>query len=184
MFKRGLCCLLLPTLLLTSPSNIVPLKTKPLMDRELNKNSYYIESEMDKHLEEYLEEQEKIRIEEIRLKELEIEKQRQAEESKTYIDFELTFYTFKECVGGINAVTTHGDRPYQGIVASNVYPQGTIIHLENWGEVLVWDRGGENFNNGNRLDVFLEPMQGESLEDCSKRAFELGHIFTEGYIKE
>ena len=81
MLKRGLCCLLLPTLLLTTSSNIVPLKTKPLMDRELN-NSYYIHSELDKQLEEYLKEQEKIRIEEMRLKELEIEKQRQAEESK------------------------------------------------------------------------------------------------------
>lgn len=180
MFKRGLCCLLLPTLLLTSPSNIVPLKTKPLMDREFN-NSYYIHNELDKHLEEYLKEQENIKAEEIRSKELEIKKQRQAE---AYIEFELTFYTFKECVDGINAKTCHSDRPYQGIVASNVYPQGTIIYLENWGEVLVWDRGGENFNSQNRLDVFLEPMQGESLDDCSKRAFELGHIFTKGYIKE
>lgn len=175
---------MLPTFLLTTSSNIVPLKTKPLMDSELNNNSYYIHSELEKQLEKYLEEQEKIQIEEMRLKELEIEKQRQAKENKTYIYFELTFYTFKECVGGINAKTCHGDKPYQGIVASNVYPQGTMINLEDWGEVLVWDRGGKNFNSPNRLDVFLEPMQGESLDDCSKRAFELGRIFTKGYIKE
>lgn len=181
MLKRGLCCLLLPTFLFTTSSNIIPLTTKPLMDRGLN-NNYYIQSELDKQLEEYLEEQEKIQIEEMRLKELEIEKQ--AKENKTYIDFELTFYTFLECKDKWNAVTCHGDKPYQGIVASNVYPQGTIIHLEGWGEVIVWDRGGKNFNSPNRLDVFIDTLPNESEEHYKARAFELGRIFTKGYIKE
>ena len=188
MLKKATCCFMIPLLLISPMSNMKPRLTEQLTDTEevkldlnlTNSTKDYLENALDKELKLLKEKKQ----EKERLERLEEERLRQSEESASYIDFELTFYTFKECVGGRKAKTCHGDTPYQGIVASNVYPQGTIIHLENWGEVLVWDRGGSNFNNSNRLDVFLEPLQGESLEDCSKRAFELGHIFTKGYIKE
>lgn len=184
MLKRGLCCLLIPTLLLTTSSNIVPLKTKPLMDRELNNNSYYIHSELDKQLEEYLKEQEKIRIEEIRLKELEIEKQKQVEESKDGIPIRLlvTYYgnTTSQC-GNSKGIMANGDTVHYGSIAvPQSIPLGSKIIMDKSGrEFIAKDRGNSKYicelgENYYRVDIFIPKNEGESILAYEKRVRAMG----------
>ena len=104
-----------------------------------------------------------------------IEKQKESE----YIEFTLTFYTSVECGGNISC---EGKRLTQMIVANNVRPLGQKIELEGYGTLEVRDRGGDNFFNPFRLDVFLPRLQGESNKQYQKRARDLGRIKVKGRV--
>ena len=180
MLKRGLCCLLLPTLLLTTSSNIIPLRTKPLMDRELNNNSYYIHSELDKQLEEYLKEQEKIRIEELRLKELEIEKQRQAEKSKEQtVNLLITYYGDTPSQTSGYGVMANGEKPHYGAIACpKEIPIGSELKF-NGKTFICKDRGNPKYicqlSDGTyRVDIFIPQYDNESIYEYEKRVRDYG----------
>lgn len=132
--------------------------------------------------------------EEERLLQEELEHQKQEEESNieqiyyenepqyTEMDFTLTFYTCLPSENSGYTTTAWGEVPTYGMVASNVYERGTRIYLEGYGEFVVADRGGSNFDNYNRLDVFIPRLYGESDEEYSQRVYSLGVVNVKGYI--
>lgn len=132
--------------------------------------------------------------EEERLLQEELEHQKQEEESNieqiyyenepqyTEMDFTLTFYTCLPSENSGYTTTAWGEVPTYGMVASNVYEKGTRIYLEGYGEFVVADRGGSNFDNYNRLDVFIPRLYGESDEEYSQRVYSLGVVNVKGYI--
>lgn len=101
----------------------------------------------------------------------------------TKMNFTLTFYTNLPSENGGYTITAWGEELKYGMVASNVYKKGTIIYLEGYGDFIVADKGGSNFNKNNRLDVFIPRKQGESDSDYYKRVNNLGVVKTKGYIK-
>lgn len=96
--------------------------------------------------------------------------------------FVLTFYSSLNCENGYGAITCNGENLSQGMVANNVLPQGTKIHLENYGVVTVADRGGNNFNNKYRLDVFVPKNEEESDYEYLNRVNNMGRIRVKGHI--
>lgn len=183
MLKRGLCCLILPTFLFTTSSSIIPLKTKPLMDRELiNNDNYYIESEMDKQLKEYLKEQEKIRLEEIRLKELEAEKQKNKIKEGIPVRLLVTYYgnTSSQC-GNSKGIMANGDTVHYGSIAVPYsIPLGSKIIMDKSGrEFIAKDRGNSKYicelgENYYRVDIFIPKNEGESISAYEERVRAMG----------
>ena len=182
MLKRGLCYLILPTFLLTTSSSIVPLKTKPLMDRELNNNSYYIDNKMDKQLKEYLEKQEKIRLEEMKLKELEAERQKNEVEEGIPIRLLVTYYgnTASQC-GNDKGVMANGEIVHYGSIAvPQSIPLGSKIIMDKSGrEFIAKDRGNSKYicelgENYYRVDIFIPRNEGESISTYEKRVRAMG----------
>lgn len=86
----------------------------------------------------------------------------------------LTFYgDFSHENGGYAGIDAQGNKLVAGTVASNIYPFGTQFQLN--GQIFtVRDRGGSNFNNSNRLDVFVPRQPGESDNDYSERIKQYG----------
>lgn len=89
--------------------------------------------------------------------------------SGTPVNMTMTFYgDFAHENGGYAGIDCNGDKLVAGTVASNYYPQGTQFEFN--GQVFtVRDRGGSNFNNPNRLDVFVPRLNNESDSDYTKR---------------
>ena len=87
----------------------------------------------------------------------------------TPIKIKMTFYgDFAHENGGYAGIDCNGDKLVAGTVASNYYPQGTQFEFN--GQIFtVRDRGGSNFNNPNRLDVFVPRLNNESDSDYTKR---------------
>lgn len=94
---------------------------------------------------------------------------RRIKESGTPVNITMTFYgDFAHENGGYAGIDCNGNKLVAGTVASNYYPQGTQFEFN--GQVFtVRDRGGSNFNNPNRLDVFVPRLNNESDSDYSKR---------------
>ncbi|PKK40705.1 hypothetical protein ABB02_00038 [Clostridiaceae bacterium JG1575] len=88
--------------------------------------------------------------------------------------FTLSFYTDLPEENGGWSITATGERLRYGMVASNYYAIGTTIHLEGWGDFVVKDRGGSNFNNSYRLDVFIPRRSGESSSAYLRRVNNMG----------
>ena len=105
------------------------------------------------------------------------EKQREIESE--YMEFTLTFYTTVECGGDIDCM---GRKLTFMCVASNVYKNGTMIELGQFGTLEVRDKGGSSFSKNNRLDVFLPRLQGESNRQYQQRARDLGRIKVKGRV--
>ena len=105
--------------------------------------------------------------------------ERQRESEREYIDFTLTFYTTVECGGNIDCM---GRKLTFMCVASNVYKNGTMIELGQFGTLEVRDKGGSNFSSPFRLDVFLPRLQGESDYQYQKRARDLGRVKVKGRV--
>lgn len=100
--------------------------------------------------------------------------------------FKLSFYTELECCNGVNysGITASGDSLEYGIIASNVYPMGTKIYLEGYGEMIVKDRGGKHFNDPLRLDVYIPRNGNESDKEYKNRIMQLGRQEVIGWIIE
>lgn len=98
------------------------------------------------------------------------------------ITFKLSFYTDIPGENGGYSTTASGKKPQYGMVASNVYPIGTRIYLEGYGEMVVEDRGGKHFNSSDRLDIFIPRQAGESNQAYKARVMQLGRKTTTGYI--
>lgn len=87
-----------------------------------------------------------------------IEKRRHEEEERkeSYnIPFELTYYSLHPSENSGHDKTAYGYNYSDGIVASNYYPKDTIIEFEDGQRVVVADKGGNDFNSPNRLDVLV-----------------------------
>ncbi|AQR94347.1 3D domain-containing protein [Clostridium saccharoperbutylacetonicum] len=104
--------------------------------------------------------------------------------SPEWKEFILTFYTsldFENSSAG--AVTCENKPLIPGGVANNVIPLNTKIYLENYGQVVVNDRGShEHFDTANRLDVFIEREPGESDKQYAHRINSYGVQKVQGYI--
>ena len=97
--------------------------------------------------------------------------------------FVLTFYTSlieenSEC----GAVTCNGNKLREGIVANNVLPQGTKINTKEYGELIVADKGGNNFNTRHRLDMFVSREHDEDDGQYKNRVNKMGTVRIKGYI--
>lgn len=153
----------------------------------MTENSYSWIKNMDTKIKELKEKERQIQLE--KEKKAKEEQKRlamvQAEEKKANKIFTLTFYTdLAEENGGYSGITCTGSKLEYGMVANNVLPLNTIIKLEGMGEFKVADRGGSNFNNSNRLDVFVPRNKGESKSSYIKRVNKLGVKKVHGYIKK
>lgn len=99
-------------------------------------------------------------------------------------EFILTFYTDLPEENGVGgAITCQGKSLTSGMVANNVIPLGTKIYTQEFGTLTVSDRGGNNFNSFNRLDVFLARQNGEDNYQYKQRALKLGRINIKGVVQ-
>jgi len=125
-------------------------------------------------------------IEEYEIKEKQIKMEKQRKVKKPIIQeetFVLTFYTSLIDENSVSGpVTCHGNRLSEGIVANNVLCQGTRIATKGYGELTVADRGGNNFNTPNRLDVYVSRQGGENDYQYSKRVESMGVVRIKGHI--
>lgn len=132
---------------------------------------------------EKLKEEERIRKEK---REAEEQKKRQIQSrglsGEGNILFELTFYTDLPEENGGYTITASGKPLEYGVVASNKYPIGTKLRLGNMGIFTVEDRGGREFNNSNRLDVFIPRQSGESNYEYKNRVRNMGRIRQKGDV--
>lgn len=97
--------------------------------------------------------------------------------------FKLSFYTNLPSENGGWTITASGKKLKYGMAASNYYSIGKKIHLEGWGEFTIEDRGGSNFNNSTRLDIFIPRKSGESNSAYLKRVNMMGLKSVKGYVK-
>ena len=126
-------------------------------------------------------------VQDEKFKETESEKDIQPEQEKNepeLKEFILTFYTSLESENSSAGAVTCQNKPLSpGGVANNVIPQNTKIILENYGEVIVNDKGSNKyFGVDNRLDVFIEREPGESDKQYSRRVNNYGVQKVQGYI--
>lgn len=98
------------------------------------------------------------------------------------VDFIISFYSSDPSENGGYTVTCTGQPLQYGIVASNVYPLGTKIYLEGYGLFTVADRGGDHFNNCNRLDVLIPPKY-EGEPNYKQRVNNMGKPHVKGYVQ-
>jgi len=114
-------------------------------------------------------------------KEMKTEQKKNEPELKEFI---LTFYTSLESENSSAGAVTCQNKPLlPGGVANNVIPQNTKIYLENYGQVIVNDKGSDKyFSVDNRLDVFIEREPGESDRQYSHRVNSYGVQRVHGYI--
>jgi 3D (Asp-Asp-Asp) domain-containing protein len=97
--------------------------------------------------------------------------------------FVLTFYTsLIEENSEAGPVTCNGSKLRDGIVANNILPQGTKIITKEFGELIVADTGGNNFNVRHRLDVFVPRNKGENNRQYKNRVNKMGIVKVKGYI--
>lgn len=75
--------------------------------------------------------------------------------------YEITAYNVYEG-GGENYYTASGMEPvaWYTCATSSEIPFGTVLYIEDIGEVVVADRGGPTIENGGRIDVFV------GTDDC------------------
>lgn len=187
-----MCLTLIPTFLNTGTLTTPPSTAMQIIEKQVDikyevqvnnlgliKHPIQVQFEKDKL------ELEKKKAEEERLKELELKRKQEDKQKKKepeWQEFILTFYTSLNSENGYGAITCTGDKLYDGLVASNYYKLNTKIQLEGWGEVTIGDRGGSNFNNDYRLDVYIEREAGESDREYIKRVNSYGRQKVKGYI--
>lgn len=106
-----------------------------------------------------------------------------SDSDKNWKTFTLTFYTNLPSENGGYTITASGKSLKFGMVASNYYPLGKKIYLTGYGTMTVEDRGGSNFNNSYRLDVFIPRKSGESNTTYLRRVNNLGVRKVKGYVK-
>lgn len=122
-----------------------------------------------------------------KFKQQELEKEFQKEEKEhepEFKEFILTFYTSLNSENSSAGAVTCQNKPLSsGGVANNVIPQNTKIYLEDYGQVIVNDKGSDKyFGVDNRLDVFIEREPGESDKQYSHRVNSYGVQKVQGYI--
>ncbi len=70
--------------------------------------------------------------------------------------YEISAYSAYEG-GGENLGTASGMEPvpWYTVATSEDYPFGTVLYIEDVGEVVVADRGGPTIQSGGRIDLFV-----------------------------
>lgn len=70
--------------------------------------------------------------------------------------YEISAYSAYEG-GGENLGTASGiePTPWYTVATSEEYPFGTVLYIEDVGEVMVADRGGATIQSGERIDLYL-----------------------------
>ena len=67
------------------------------------------------------------------------------------------------CPSGNLTYSGTNPRPYKTIAMCSDYPIGTYVYIESVGLCIVEDRGGENIESGERIDLFV-PSYEEAIE--------------------
>lgn len=106
-----------------------------------------------------------------------------SDSDKNWKTFTLSFYTNLPSENGGYTITASGKSLRFGMVASNFYSLGTEIYLNGYGTMTVEDRGGSNFNNSYRLDVFIPRRSGESNSEYLRRVNNMGMPKVKGYVR-
>lgn len=140
----------------------------------LIKSPFQVQYEKDKA------ERERIRAEKLKQAEQNIVE----ENNKEWQTFVVTFYTGLDEENSIHGAVNCLSQPLErGMIASNVLKLGTKIYLErDYGERVVSDTGGGNFNTPNRIDLFVAQRDGENETQWKHRANSYGIQYIRGYI--
>lgn len=155
---------------------------KIVEEHEFQKKRENTIKQIDETIKRYDEEQRQLQIK--RDKEAKIKRNFSRGGNIRQVDFILSFYTSLDCENGYGAITSCGEKLRDGIVANNVLPIGTEIYLGEYGKYIVKDRGGNNFNSINRLDVFVSRQGSESDYQYKKRVNNMGRKEVVGWILE
>lgn len=130
-------------------------------------------------------------IKQFKLKE-EVEKRKKRQEEISHrglsgqvkeVEFILSYFTDLPEENGGYTVTCTGKPLIYGVVASNVYSLGTKVYLKGYGTFTVADRGGNHFNNPNRLDVLIPKNKNESNSHYKRRVNDMGKSIIKGYVE-
>lgn len=103
------------------------------------------------------------------------------EELSHTVDLELTYYTTLPQENGGYTTTSIQTKLRHGVVASNYYPIGTKILIDNV-VYTVEDRGSSAFDSPHRLDVLVEKNAGETNSEYLERINNMGRKKTKGKI--
>ncbi|HEX9025865.1 MAG TPA: 3D domain-containing protein [Clostridium sp.] len=125
----------------------------------------------------------KMQYEKFEQKEL-LKKMNEKTDEPEWKEFILTFYTSLESENSSAGAVTCQNKPLSpGGVANNVIPLNTKLYLEDYGQVIVNDKGSDKyFGVDNRLDVFIKREPGESDKQYSQRVNGYGVQKVQGYI--
>ncbi|AWK52868.1 hypothetical protein DIC82_18530 [Clostridium beijerinckii] len=125
----------------------------------------------------------KLQYEKMKQKEL-LKEMNEKMDKPEWKEFILTFYTSLESENSSSGAVTCQNKPLSpGGVANNVIPLNTKLYLENYGQVIVNDKGSDKyFGVDNRLDVFIKREPGESDRQYSRRVNGYGVQKVQGYI--
>lgn len=154
--------------------------TSQEFDKELKIRKFTFQQEFIKPLKDIKDQEELVKMEKQQAAEKKSLSRGGNIQEETFI---LTFYTsLIEENSDAGPVTCNGSKLREGIVANNVLPQGTKISTKEYGELIVADRGGGNFDVRHRLDVFVSRKGGESDYQYKRRVNSMGKVKVTGYI--
>jgi 3D (Asp-Asp-Asp) domain-containing protein len=133
-------------------------------------------------------EKDKLELDKKKTEKERLRNQKELEEQKInepqWQEFTVSFYTGLEEENSIHGNVDCKGKPLErGVIANNVLPLGTKIFLEkDYGLRIVSDKGGNNFNNSNHIDLYVTRLDGETREQWKKRANSYGVKKIRGYI--
>lgn len=185
MLKRNrLMCVVLP-LFFVSPSTLTPFHNQAwqLIENKADNKEMVQDLRLKKFQE--LFEKDKLKIEKNKVEEPKINDLEKTKENNIeWQEFIVTFYTGLEEENSIHGNVDCKGRPLErGVIANNILPLGTKIFLEkDYGIRTVSDKGGNNFNSSNHIDMYVERWNGETREQWKKRANSYGVKKLKGYI--
>ena len=104
-------------------------------------------------------------------------------EGYTKMTWTFTFYTNLPVENGGYTVTAMGTKLRYGVLASNYWPLKSQVILPDWGNFIIEDRGGSNFDSKYRLDMLIPRNSGESDYQYLARVNNMGVKSIPGYIK-
>jgi len=189
MLTNRIVCILSATLLFTFPteSNISPFQTTQVVVKEnegmVQKDRYgLLISPIQVQFEKDRIEFEKKKAEEEKIQTTKCIKEQKNEPE--WQEFVVSFYTGLEEENSIHGNVDCKGRPLEkGVIANNVLPLGTKIFLEkDYGIRTVSDKGGQNFNSLNYIDLYVARLDGETREQWKHRANSYGVKRLKGYI--
>lgn len=119
-----------------------------------------------------------------------IESEQDKEDEYVEINVELTFYTeLASCNGNDSKLTASGEKLNSSTIAvprkknstKPVFPFGTKVDIEGYGERVVMDTGNPKYlkvkSDGTYIiDVFMPRLKGESDKEYRKRISDMGRV--------
>ncbi|PKK40203.1 hypothetical protein ABB02_00490 [Clostridiaceae bacterium JG1575] len=101
----------------------------------------------------------------------------------TKMTFRVSFYSTLAIDNGGWTTTAMGTKLRYGVLASNFWPLRSQVVLPGWGNFVIEDRGGSDFDSKYRLDLCIPRNAGESDYQYRSRVWSMGLKDLSGYIK-